>query len=415
MTNFANWSSLTNAQPNVGVAVLDPNDQVTAPANVQGSNKTIPMKSFYQSLGGAHSTKLLPWFAKLAGRQTARANVVILGDSITAGQGASTFANTYVQILASMLNTRFPTPGLSSHGRGFLPPIIPPSNPSTINSSYGSIVTVANSTNLTAGSLFGYGPNLETWDITHTATNTLTYSLVGDSADILWAGNPSNGTFEWKVDAGSFTTVSTNVAFGTAYVTHVSLGSAGAHTLTITNASGSPTYITGVVEYNGDYASGIQVHNCGFSGSTTGYWTSAGGDVSGSAALAALSPSLIIIELCANDNGNGITATTSTTNLNSLISSIRSALSPAPPILLLGLYNAASDGPTTPTQWAAYINAMYGIAAGDSAIDILDLTLRMPSTGAASTYSLYNVDGIHPNNAGHQMIADVLCQYLSPA
>jgi lysophospholipase L1-like esterase len=414
MTDFklSQLTALTNPQPNVLLAALDPNDTSTAPAGVAGSDKTVPVQSLYQAAGGAHSTKLQGWFAALANRAGARANVVILGDSITAGQGATAFPNCYAQLLPVALNARFPTPGLSTHGRGFLPPIIPPSNPTSFTPPY---VTVANPTNLIAGSLFGFGPNLETWDISHTAANTLTYSLVGDSADILWAGSSGNGSFSWKVDAGSATTVSTNTAFNPAASTHISLGTAGAHTLVITNVSGGPTYITGVVEYNGDFAKGIQVHDCGFSGSSTGFWTGPGGNTDGALSLPTLSPSLIIIALGVNDNGDGINAATSAANITSMISDIRAALSPDPPILLLAMYNAASDGPTTPAQWAAYVQAMYGIAAADSQVDILDLTLRMPSTSAAVTYGLYAGDGIHPVNSGHQMIADAVAQFLSPA
>jgi len=372
-----------------------------------------------QALGGGHSFKLQGWLAALAGRAAARANVVILGDSITAGQGATAFANCYAQLLPVLLNARFPTTGLAAHGRGFLPPVLPPSNPTTFSPPYIAL-SGAGAANFHLGTdsggaaLFGFGPNLETYDLSANGGTTLTYSLTGDSADILWAGSTGNGTFSWKVDAGTATNVSTNVAFNVAASTHISLGSAGAHTLTLTNVSGGPTFITGVVEYAGDFARGIQVHDCGFSGSTTGFWTGPGGNSDGAASLPALSPSLIIIALGVNDNASGISAATSAANITSMISDIRAALSPAPPILLLAMYNAASDGPTTPAQWAAYVQAMYGIAAADSAVDILDLTLRMPSTGAANTWSLYAGDGIHPVNRGHQMIADALCQYLSP-
>jgi phospholipase/lecithinase/hemolysin len=58
---------------------------------------------------------------------------------------------------------------------------------------------------------------------------------------------------------------------------------------------------------------------------------------------------------------------------------------------------------------------MYGIAAADSQVDILDLTIRMPGTGAAETWGLYAGDGIHPVDSGHQMIADYLAAFLSPA
>jgi lysophospholipase L1-like esterase len=409
-------SALYSVAPDDQLTVVDTSDTTTNPHGAGGSNKRVPAGPFYQALGGAHSAKLLGWFAALAARGSRRVNVAVIGDSIVAGQGASSFAGSWPQLLATALNARFPTPGLSTHGRGFLAPIIPPSNPTSYTPSY---VTVASQANLIAGSLYGYGPNLETWDISHTAANTLTYSLTGDSADILWAGASGNGTFSWKVDAGATTNVSTNVTFTPAGVTHVSLGTAGAHTLTITNVSGGPTYITGVIEYNGDFAKGIQVHGLGFSGSTTGYWTVAGGATSQADALAPLKPDLIVIALGVNDNASSISAATSASNLTTFISGARTALAAAsltvPPFLLLADYNAASDGPTTPAQWDAYVQQMYGIAAADSLVDVCDLTLRMPSTGATTTWGLYDVDGIHPAGSGHQLMADHACQFLSPA
>lgn len=371
---------------------------------------------FYQQLGGAHSARLQGWFASLAGRQTQRADIALIGDSVTAGQGATTFPGTYAQLLPAQLRGRFPTPGLTAGGRGFLPPVIPPTNPTTFAPPYVAL-TGATVAQMAAGALAGFGPNLVTYDLSIQAGVTLTYSLVGDSADILWASNPGNGIFSWKVDAGAATQVPTSAAFNVANVTHVALGSAGAHTLTIAFVSGSHTYVTGVVEYNTDFSSGIQVHDLGYSGSTSAFWTPTGAPGQ-AAALVPLSPGLIVIELGLNDLAAAITPAACAANITALIAGCRAALTPpAPPFLLLAAYNAASDGPETPAQWSQYVSAMTQVAAADSRgqVDILDLTLRMPSTGAATTWGLYAGDGIHPVNAGHQMIADALTDFLSPA
>lgn len=372
--------------------------------------------TFFQQLGGAHSARLQGWFASAARRQTARSSIVIMGDSVTAGQGATAFGNSYAQLLPAQLRARFPTPGTAGGGRGFLPPVIPPTNPTTFTPPYIALAgaTVAQ---LAAGALAGFGPNLVTYDLSVQGGVTLTYTLNGDSADIIWASNPGNGTFNWKVDAGATTPVPTNAAFNVGNVTHVALGAAGAHTLTIAFVSGAPVYVTGVVEYNGDFASGVQVHGLGYYGSTSAFWTPAGAPGQ-AAALVPLAPGLIILELGLNDLAAGITPAQSQANLAATIAGCRAALpSPAPPFLLLPTYNAASDGPTTPAQWAQYVNGMYAAAAADTLgrTDVLDLSLRMPSTGAAVTWSLYAGDGIHPLNAGHQMIADALTDFLSPA
>jgi lysophospholipase L1-like esterase len=415
---LSDLSVMTNPVATTRLAALDPNDVATAPSGPQGSDKTIPFSAMYQGIGGSHSYKLQPWLAGLAGRETTRANVVILGDSLTVGQGATSFPTTYQQLLPVMLRSRFPTSGVTTGGRGFLPPILPPSNPTTFTPPYVSF-TGATAAQLEAGVLYGYGPNLITFNLNVGSGAVLTYSLNGDAADIVWAGSSGNGTFSYQVDSGGVTNVSTNVTFGVNYVTHVSLGSAGAHTLKISYVSGTNVFVTGVIEYNGDYTTGIQVHNCGFSGTTTSNWTVANSTNIWPSALSVFNPNLIVIELGANDNASSITPATTAANISDMVSNIRTnftglSLLP-PPILLLAVYNAANDGPTTPAQWQQYVNAMYGIAAGDSAIDVFDLSMRMPSTGAANTYNLYAGDGIHPVNAGHRMITDALGNYLGPA
>jgi lysophospholipase L1-like esterase len=369
---------------------------------------TQPNQTWQQSAGG-HSYKLQGWFAALAARNVARANVAIIGDSISAGLGASTFARTYPQQLAVMLNARFPTPGLTAHGRGFLAPAPLGVTPWAAS----SYVTVSPAGLAGIG---GYGPGMLTCNIV-TGPYTLAYALTGDSADIMWVGSPGFGTGEWKVDAGGFTTFSTSTGgFSDGNITHVSLGAAGAHTLTIaTSSAGGGIFIDGVVEYDTDYASGIQVHTGGLSGSKSGDWLTTGSNISQAFATAALQPGLLVIELGVNDAAAAITPAKFASNLTSLIALQRTAYTTAPPVLLLMVYNAYYDGSVTAAAWATYVQAAYGVAAADAAVDVLDLTLRMPPTNAANTWSLYYSDGVHPGDRGHQMIADALCEFLSPA
>lgn len=369
-----------------------------------------PPYQAYQQGGGGHSQKLQGWFAALANRGAAPASIAVLGDSVTCGQGASSFALSYPQLLAAQLRTRMT--GSATGGRGFLPPIIPPSNPTSFAPAYVAL-TGPGAASLHNAGLFGFGPNLETWDISANGATTVTYTLTGDAADILWAGSPGNGTIGWAVTGGGSGTIVTNVAFTTGGKTRISLGTAGAHTLTITNSAGGPTYFTGIIEYNGDSASGVQVHGCGYSGSSTAFWTPL---ASLGQAVAALSPGLVVLELGLNDNAAAITPAAYGSNLAAVIAEVRAALTaPAAPFLLLEAYNAASDGPTSAGLWAQYVNAAYSVAASDAFTDVLDLTYyRMPSTAAAVTWGLYNVDGIHPANPGHQMIADTMTRYLLP-
>lgn len=356
-----------------------------------------------QQIGGNHSSKLQGWFAALANRNFAKTNIVCIGDSITEGQGATNESYRWTERLHQLINTRFPCITQPVGGRGFLAPVLAGTN--TFSASV--YVTVAG----TPAELQGFGLNCFTYDLSATSGCTLTYSLVGDSADILWTGNPGNGSFRWKVDSGSFTTVSTSATFTDGYITHVSLGSAGAHTLVVQWLSGGVTAVDGIIEYNGDFASGIQVHNGGHFGSSTGFWTDNDIVTGWPSAIAAVNPGLVIIELGSNDPGSAISPSSTYSNLQSIVSGIQSAFTTSPPILLVAAYpNQGNDA-----VWPQYVSKMYALAATSSTIDVLDLTLRMPSTLGSPLWGLYYADDVHPSNEGHEYIADAICQYISPS
>ena len=363
--------------------------------------------TYYQQLGAAHSTKLQPWFAALANRNYAQVNVACLGTSITEGYGATAWGRDWPSMLGAALNSRFPAKGLTTHGRGWLGPILP-GTPIASGISATAYCTV---TGTPGTGVVGYGLNLQTYDISAGGGCTLTYSLVGTTAFIFWIGLSGGGTFSWKVDSGGTTNVSTNQG---------SLGSAGAHTLTIAWVSGGGTFIDGVVECNGDENSGILCHNGGFTGTTSGQWATdlgLNGSVIHAAAIAEVEPDLVILELGTNDPGSSITASQFGANVQTLISVLRTSITtlgahPLPAFLLLGSYN---NFPTNPAQWTPYVNQMYSVAAGDDMIDVFDLTLRWPYALASDTFGLYYTDNTHPSNQGHSALADNLCAFLTPA
>ena len=129
----------------------------------------------YQSAGGGHSSKLQGWFAALANRDYARANVVVIGDSITAGQGTSgSFPAIYCQQLAANLRAKFPVSGVTG-GRGWL-------NPYPQNVAVFPYITIAGSP--APAQATGYSPDLSAWKFTASG-QSWTYSLTGDSCDIM--------------------------------------------------------------------------------------------------------------------------------------------------------------------------------------------------------------------------------------
>lgn len=74
-------------------------------------------------------------------------------------------------------------------------------------------------------------------------------------------------------------------------------------------------------------------------------------------------------------------------------------------------------GGRTDATWDPYVTALRELAADDPDGEFLDLATRMPDAPAAnfSTESLgLFADTLHPSDAGHGYIADVLAGVLSP-
>jgi lysophospholipase L1-like esterase len=359
---------------------------------------------------------LTPLAAALGNRQFARCNIVCLGDSITEGQHVTAFDNRYLGRLRDVLRTRFPTPGLSGGGRGFLGVASSGETsftwPSTIAGSPGSGATL--------------GPKSQFVNLSSGAT-TVTWNLNGDSADINWVQVFGGGTFGWQVDGGSVTNVATGGG-GTVdgKVTHVPLGSAGAHTLKVSWVSGATTSITGVTEYNGDYTSGIQVHDAGHFGWQTSNWTGvlATGTAGPAAAIAALNPAAIVICLGTNDQDVNVTPATYAANLKQIITSLKAALTAPYPAFILAMLPPRTLQSTYTYPWAQYVTQAWAIAAADtsgpggtSLVSVMDFTMgpRIPGADTDAYGFWQSGDNVHPSNLGHQAIGDMLAGYLACA
>jgi lysophospholipase L1-like esterase len=385
--------------------------QVTSAATL-GSFLTATPPS-QQAVFAVRGPYLTPWYAALANRQFARANIVCIGDSITEGQGATAYDNRWIGRLRDMLRSHFPTPGLTGGGRGYINIV------STGEVSYTWPTTISGSPpGVTTGPKAG-GLQL------NTTGQQVVYNLTGDSADIMWEQVGFGGTFSYKVDSGSPVNISTNGgSTQDGKITHISLGSAGAHTLTLAWVSGSAN-VDGVVEYNGDFATGIQVHDCGHYGWQTSSWT--GTNTGVYASIAALNPGLVIISLGVNDQFLGVVPSTYQANLQTIISDVKTAYAAAFPSVPYPAFTLnmlpprqGQSGYTFP--WFEYAVAAYSVAAADtsgpngtSIVSVMDFTAgpRMPGADT-DVYGLWHAaDLVHPSNSGHQFIADCFVDFLS--
>lgn len=405
----------------VGAGLAAPAMRIGRGAAASGQHQAAAQQSGAQpQLASQQAPALTPWFAGLSGRLSARCNVVCLGDSVTEGMHASGppstgFENRWLARLRDMLRARYPTQGIATGGgRGYI------GAASTGETSFTWPTTIAGSPATASTS----GPKAKFMQL-NASGQSITCRLVGDAADIMWTQASFGGTFSWAVDGGQATNVSTNGASTVdGKTTHISLGSPGSHTLVLSWKSGKSN-IDGVIEYNGDYSRGIQVHDAGHYGWQTSSWVSAlgGGAASGPAAgIAALSPSAVIITLGSNDQYTGVPPATFQSRLQTIITDLEARLAKPYPAFILNMLPPRVSQSSMTFPWSQYVTAAYNIAAvdtsgpgGTSIVSVMDFTLVPTMPGAdTDVYGFWQSgDVVHPSNKGHEMIADCLAAFLS--
>jgi lysophospholipase L1-like esterase len=377
----------------------------------------------WMAANSIHDPSLTPWFAALANRQFARCNVVCLGDSITEGQHAvgppgTGFENRWLARLRDMLRQAFPTPGTlgTGGGRGYIGSV------GTGETSFTWPTTITGTPGAVGFSPKGAGQQL------NATGQAISFPLTGDSADIMWAQTAGGGTFNWQVDGGATTNIVTNGGSSVdGKISHISLGTAGAHTLALNWVSGNSD-VDGVVEYNGDFASGIQVHDAGHFGWTTANWLTAitGGANSATAAIAALNPALVIITLGVNDQFNNVVPATFAANIQTIITNLKAQLTSPYPAFVVHMLPPRSNQGTYTYAWPLYVQQCWGIASADtsgpagvnglatSIVQVMDYTQGPRIAGSdQDVYGIWqSADLVHPSNKGHQMIADYMTWFL---
>lgn len=343
---------------------------------------------------------LKPWFAKLANRSAARANIVVIGDSITAGQGSTTQANRWVTRCAANMRTAL---GLPVGGVGFVG--VQGNGTNTWTPNWPCVLSGAPSTNTS------YGPSTSAATFTTTSHIATYAAITGTSVDLLM--NDANScTITTNVDsAGAVDQVlpGTNVDGKKVRIT---LGATGAHSLAIAWKSGSGgIFLDGVIVYNGDENAGLQVHDAGHFGWKSTDWAGiTQGNNRWPAAIEGLNPGVIVISLGANDLLANTPAQLIAAIQTFIIGVIRTRMGANAPMFVL-LINSARQGYLS--TWPGFITAMYTIAAADPLVTVCDISRRLPNVDDVPNYSTF-VDDVHPSDIGHAMIADAVSSFLLP-
>jgi lysophospholipase L1-like esterase len=329
------------------------------------------------------------FLSELSTASTSPAKFMVVGDSLSEGQGASVKANRWVDLLQSKLRTQFPS--TAAGGAGYLPAeYFVYASDSTWGqwrtSTTGTTSSIASQANL------GY----RTIQMSTSAVRV--YTFTGTDLDIWYATN--GGSFTWKIDSGTATTVNTAGTYSTANRVQVTGLSAASHTVTITATTG-PVYLEGFTVYNGDKAKGVMLFDASHTGAKANQQT-----VDSALWLATantVAPGLVIIEYGLNDTGDTNVAGFKA-RLQTLVTLVKS-LTKVPSILIVAAYTPADSGTFAGEPWSAYVTAMSQIATAEST-GFLDLSANMPVATTTGT-GYYSTDGLHPNNTGHARMADL--------
>jgi lysophospholipase L1-like esterase len=348
-----------------------------------------------QQLRTQRAATLRPWQTALANHPYVRANIVMLGDSITEGEGASDWTRRMVNRVAAGLRARA---GIPKGGAGFIGATLTGSTTFTL-----PVVSAGG----TVSSNDSYGPKRRAV-VLNGSGDKLTWTITGTSVDLLYVKG-TTGVLYYSVDGGAQSTLNTAASLADGNTLRITLGLSGAHTLEVGWSSGNPVYVDGVIVYDGDESAGITVHDAGHYGYQSAGWNTGTNSANWPKAIAALSPHVIVIELGINDMTASVAPATFQTNLTTLISTLRSALTtPYPPIVL-----HAMSGRASLTAWSQYVDAMYAIAAADSGVTVCDETLRFATPGSETNLSLFVSNDVHPTDKGHAALAGWLVDFLA--
>ena len=359
---------------------------------------------------------LREWFRSLGARNTAPANWMGIGDSISERKSCTKFRNAYQNIAQGILRTNIPTTGAAG-GDGYVPAILSYATSALADWPYsysgsGWVRDTTKGLGFVASNLSPGGVITLNVPAGHTAVDIF-YGKTG--------GSPGTRALTVALDGGAGTVIDTVGSTLDFIPYRVTLPNSNAHTITVTGSGSSAAAIfDGAYLYNGDESKGIRAWVNGQSSLpaktiTANYLAILGNQV------AQIQPSLFTIELGANDyqNGTPTTAATFKTNIQSITSTIRANCTRPPSIVLMVPWTWTPG--VTPVEaggWAAFVTALYEIAAADDDICIFDMqqrvTLATTSDATTKARGLLGSDSIHPSDEGAWMIGYALARFLTP-
>lgn len=355
---------------------------------------------------GHQVSKLTAWKTALANWGTAKAQVVVVGDSISEGSDAGIIQARWQTVLQDVLRDRLGV----VEGADF--PFIP-----TMEATSATGMPAVVEGNVTLDQNWGFG--WRTGVIRD--TGKLTFTFTGTSAAIMYARQGATGVMRVVVDGGAPVLVNTNsVTTGLGGSDAVLWGTgalaAGVHTVVVTRDVSSGTdqtpFVQGLLTYNGDETSGIRIIDAAHSGYRSANMDATRTRTTAKAVMAAGGASLVVIAMGTNDTLYATTQVEYKANINRMIAAMRTE-GYAGSFLLIHWYKTSAE---TEATWAPYGQTLAEIAAADPSIAYLNMRKHMPDLPSPYTdvagLGLF-AGNLHPNATGHGWIAQTLASVLN--
>lgn len=351
----------------------------------------------------AHAAPLDTWESALDRVTTRRADILVLGDSISEGNGTGYPA---VESWPSVLGAMMPrATGGGRGGPGYIPAVYAWG---TANSAWtlagGPVPCVS-------GSCYR-GLGRRSLNIGN--GQSASFSWRGDRLALYFTKTPTSGVMGVSIDGGTPAQISTTADPETNSARYVPATlPRGWHTVTVTRISGGPVHLEGGAFWDGDIGSGVTIWNGSHSGINTEFLIGSANEERWTAMIDNIGPDLVVIGLGTNDASAlevpGVyTPDIFGQRITTLIELVREHAAPAEPSFVL-LQQPGSPH-IDPEYWARHMDALADVAEAEGAY-LLDLRPAIPQGPSSGSSALYT-DPLHPNPAGARAYAVAVAQHI---
>lgn len=334
--------------------------------------------------------------ARLGARRTSRCNIVVIGDSITAGQGATAYDKRWISLANVALRKRMNQSELG--GAGYIGGF---SN--GVNSFTWPCAVAGSPANNQS-----YGPSFSAATMSSTS-HKFTYAAVKGTAVDIMMNDANAAVITSKIDANATVDQTVTGLNVDGKKIRVTLGASGTYAFEIAWKSGSTVYVDGIVVYDGDENAGITIHDGGHYGfKTTDFVAQTGTIGRWPSAINSLDPAVVVFALGANDLLTN-TVDQFIDSLNTLMSRITAKMGSATPPFVIMMLGARD---TYLIKHQQFVQAAQTLANNTANISFLDLSAAFPNYNDSDYFGAY-ADGVHPSDKGHAMIADLFVNYFA--